>query len=79
MLACDFLTHVRASRTISNEQYAQLERLIFGAGTPTAEHLQMLRIISGYLKRPDPRWTDLMRRAVEAAAAQHEPELAKVA
>lgn len=79
MLTCDFLTHVRASRTISNEQYAQLERLIFGPDAPTIEHLEMLRIISGYLKRPDPRWTDLLQRAAEAAAPQHEPELAKVA
>ena len=69
MLACDFLMHVRASRAISGDQYSQLERLVFDGGGPSQEQLDILFIINSYLKRPDPRWADLMTRAALAVLA----------
>ena len=78
MLACDLLMNVRASRAISGDQVAQLERLVFGRGTPSRDQLDILFLIDTYLRRPDPSWADLLARAalaalVPAAEAQSRP------
>ena len=68
MLACDLLMNVRASRTISDEQMAQLERLVFGRGVPSRDQIDLLVLIDTYLRRPDPGWTELLARAVPATS-----------
>jgi len=67
MLACDLLMNVRASRAISEDQMVQLERLVFGLGTPSRDQIDLLFLIDTYLRRPDPGWTELLARAVPAA------------
>jgi len=80
MLACDVLMHVRASRSLSGEQVAQLEALVFGGGVPGPDQLDMLYLIDTYLRRRDPRWADLMARAALALVAAGEcAPLAKAA
>ena len=67
MLACDLLMNVRASRTISDDQMVQLERLVFGRGVPSRDQIDLLVLIDTYLRRPHPGWTELLARAVPAA------------
>ncbi len=62
MLTCDVLMHVRASRSLSGEQVAQLEALVFGAGVPGRDQIDILYLIDTYLQRRHPRWVDLMDR-----------------
>jgi hypothetical protein len=67
MLACDLLMEVRASRTITAEQVKQLDRLVFGAGCPSRDQLDLIFLIDTYLDRPDPRWAELFASAALAA------------
>jgi hypothetical protein len=66
MLACDLIMAVRASRAISNEQIAALEKLVFSGGTPSREQLDLFYLVDTYLQRRDPRWAELLARAAEA-------------
>jgi hypothetical protein len=85
MLTCDFLMHVRASRTIAREQIVQIERALFGSGKPSRHQLDMLFLVDTYLRRREPGWAELMTRARHTALAQLTEEaleaepLAKVA
>ena len=67
MLASDLLMDVRASRTISADQVAQLERMVFAGGTPNSDQLDLLFLMDTYLERSDPRWADLLERAAHEA------------
>jgi hypothetical protein len=73
MLACDLLMNVRASRTISGEQVAQLEKMVFADGGPSRDQLDFLCLIDTYLERPHPGWAPLFARAT-MAAFRHAPE-----
>ena len=68
MLACDLVMSVRASRTISAEQVERLDRIVFSNGAPSGDQLDLLHLIDSYLMRRDPRWADLLARAIEAGA-----------
>ena len=67
MLACDLVVQVRASRSMSGNQVLQLERMIFGAGKPSRDQLDLLFLIDTYLQRADPSWGELLGRAAMAA------------
>jgi hypothetical protein len=69
MLASDLVMQVRASRSVSREQAAQLERILFAGGCPTRDHLELLHLIDSYAVLRDPRWTELIERAAAAMAA----------
>jgi hypothetical protein len=69
MLACDLIMAVRASRAISNEQIAALEKLVFSGGTLSRDQLDLFYLIDTYLQRRNPRWIELLARAAEAALA----------
>jgi hypothetical protein len=69
MLASDLVMQVRASRSVSREQAAQLERILFAGGRPTRDHIELLRLIDSYAVQRDPRWTELIERATAAMAA----------
>ena len=69
MLASDIIMDVRASRTISPDQVATLERMVFGQGTPSGDQLDLLFLMDTYLQRPDPHWADLLARAAMIALA----------
>jgi hypothetical protein len=69
MLACDLMVEVRASRCLSADQIARLERAIFAGGNPTRDHLELLFLIDAYLERADPSWGDLLHRAAASALA----------
>jgi hypothetical protein len=73
MLACDLLMDVRASRTISDEQVAQLEKMVFADGGPDRDQLDLLCLIDIYLERPHPRWAPLFARAT-MSALRHAPD-----
>lgn len=68
MLACDLIVDVRASRALSAEQIARLERMVFAAGEPNRDHLELLLLIDTYLERRNPGWAELLARAAVAAA-----------
>ncbi len=67
MLACDLILEVRASRSLSADQVLRLERMVFGAGRPSRDQLDMLFLIDGYVVRADPSWGNLLARAAVAA------------
>ena len=67
MLASDLMVEVRASRSLSAEQVARLERVVFGEGTPDRDQLDLLFLIDTYLQRADPSWGDLLARAAMIA------------
>ena len=68
MLACDLVLEVRASRSVSAEQVSRLERMVFAKGAPSADDLNLLLTIDGYLRRYDQIWLALLERARIAAA-----------
>ena len=67
MLACDLMVEVRASRSLSGDQVSRLERMIFAAGKPSRDQLELLFLIDTYLERADPSWGSLLNRAAAAA------------
>lgn len=67
MLTSDLIMDVRASRTISSDQMASLEKMVFGSGSPSGDQLDLLYLMDTYLQRPDPRWADLLARAAMTA------------
>ena len=74
MLACDLMVEVRASRSLSGDQVTKLERMIFEAGKPDRDQLELLFLIDTYLERADPSWGELLHRAAASAlAGAHEP------
>lgn len=66
MLACDIILAVRTSRSVSADLVKSLERMVFGAGSPNREQLDLLLLIDGYALRADPSWAALLDRAVDA-------------
>ena len=66
-MACDLILEVRASRSLSADQVARLERFVFGAGRPSREQLDMLFVIDRYVVRADVSWGHLLARAAVAA------------
>ncbi len=66
MLACDLMVEVRASRSLSGVQVAQLERMVFGEGRPSSDQLDLLLLIDTYLQRADPSWGELLARAARS-------------
>jgi hypothetical protein len=69
MLACDLILEARASRSLSGDQVARLERMVFGGGEPSREQLDLLFLIDTYLERADPAWGALLARAAIKAFA----------
>jgi hypothetical protein len=69
MLASDLIMDVRASRTITADQVDQLEKMVFASGEPSVDQLDLLFLMDTYLRRPDPRWAELLERAAHAAMA----------
>lgn len=67
MLACDLIIDVRASHTISGEQLKRLEHMVFAAGAPGRDQLELLLILDTYLERKNPGWAQLLTRAADAA------------
>ena len=67
MLACDLMVEVRASRSLSGDQVSRLERMIFAAGKPSRDQLELLFLIDTYLERADPSWGSLLHRAAATA------------
>ncbi len=67
MLACDLLLQVRASRSVSGEQIRALDRMVFGAGKPSRENLDLILLIDRYVQRADPNWGALLARAALAS------------
>lgn len=76
MLASDLMVQVRASRSLSGNQVAQLERMVFGAGRPSRDQLDLLFLIDTYLQRADPSWGELLTRAAVTALVAAPGELA---
>jgi hypothetical protein len=70
MLASDLLINVRASRDISADQVLELERMVFAAGAPSRDQLDLLLQIDTYLQRSDPGWAKLLSRAAHEARPQ---------
>lgn len=68
MLACDLMVEVRASRSVSAEQAARVERIVFGGGEPDSEGLELIFAIDRYAERTDRRWDDLVAKAMCLAA-----------
>ena len=73
MLACDLMVEVRASRSLSGDQVTKLERMIFAAGNPSRDQLELLFLIDTYLERADPSWGSLLHRAASTALAGMQP------
>ena len=67
MLASDLVMDVRASRSISADQVERLERFVFANGAPSGDQLELLMLMDTYLQRRDPRWADLLSKAVLTA------------
>ena len=67
MLACDLVLQVRASRSLTGEQISYLDNIVFGAGKPSRENLDLIMLIDGYVQRADPSWGALLTRAAMAA------------
>jgi hypothetical protein len=59
---------VRASRSVSAEHAARLERIVFGGGGPDADGLELILAIDRYAERADRRWNDLVAKAMSLAA-----------
>jgi hypothetical protein len=74
MLASDLIMDVRASRSISPDQVARLERMVFANGAPSGDQLDLLLLMDTYLQRRDPRWADLLSRAALTALFPGETE-----
>jgi len=68
VLACDLIMEVRASRSVSAEQAARVERIVFGGGEPDSEGLELIFAIDRYAERTDRRWDDLVARAMRLVA-----------
>ena len=66
-MACDLMVEVRASRSLSGDQVTKLERMIFEAGNPDRDQLELLFLIDTYLERADPSWGELLHRAAASA------------
>lgn len=67
MLACDLIVEVRAARSVSAEQVAELERTMPLGGTVSDEMLDFFFAIDRYAERAAPAWTQLLARAVLSA------------
>ena len=79
MLACDLIVDVRASHTISGERLKRLEHMVFAAGAPGRDQLELLLLLDTYLERRNPGWAELLARAAEAADAATERSVASIA
>ncbi len=77
MLACDLILAVRTSKSVSADQVKSLERMVFGAGRPSLEQLELLFLIDGYALRADPSWAALLDRAAVGALVAAPGELAQ--
>ena len=66
MLVCDLVLEVRASRSLSADQVARLEREIFGQGNPSNDILAALPHIDMHACRADPTWAALLARVASA-------------
>ena len=69
MLACDLIMEVRASRSVSAEQAACVERIVFGGGEPDAGGLELIFAIERYAERADRLWDELVAKAMRLAAS----------
>jgi hypothetical protein len=67
VLACDLIMEVRASRSVSAEQAARVERMVFGGGRPAPDQLELIFAMDGYVERANPCWDDLVARATAAS------------
>lgn len=67
MLACDLVLQVRASRSLTCEQISYLDRIVFGAGKPSRDNLDLIMLLDRYVQRADPSWGALLARAAMAA------------
>ena len=79
MLACDLIVDVRASHSISPEQLRRLEHMVFAAGVPGRDQLELLLLLDTYLERKNTGWAELLARAAQAADAAIERPMASVA
>ena len=70
------MVQVRASRSLSGTQVAQLERMVFGDGRPSRDQLDLLFLLDTYLQRADPSWGELLTRAAVTALVTAPGELA---
>jgi hypothetical protein len=59
---------VRASRSVSAEHAARLERIVFAGGGPDADGLELIFAVDRYAERADRRWNDLVAKAMSLAA-----------
>jgi hypothetical protein len=59
---------VRASRSVSAEQAARVERIAFGCGEPGSDGLELIFAIDRYAERADRRWNELVAKAMCLAA-----------
>ena len=66
-MACDLVLQVRASRSVTADQIRALDRMVFGAGKPSRENLDLILLIDGYVQRADPSWGALRARAALAS------------
>ncbi len=66
-MACDLVLQVRASRSLTGEQINYLDKIVFGAGKPSRENLDLIMLIDRYVQRADPSWAALLARAAMAA------------
>lgn len=64
MLACDLIVEVRAARSVSAEQAAELERAMPTGQAVSHEMLDFLFTVDRYAERAAPAWTQLLARAV---------------
>ena len=64
MLACDLIMEVRASRSVTADHAARLERSMPIGSPVIAEQIDLLFQIDHYAERADPAWTKLLARAV---------------
>jgi hypothetical protein len=69
VLPCDLIVEIRASRTVSAEQAARVERMVFGDGRPAADQLELILAMDQYVQRADPCWDSLVARAAAASCA----------
>jgi hypothetical protein len=65
-MLCDLILEVRASRMLSADQVARIERAIDGCALDRHE-LDLLFLLDRYAERAHPSWWALLARAVAAA------------
>ena len=65
-MACDLIVQARASRRLSQQEIARLERLVFGGGGASRDGLEALLLIDTYIEAGDADWSNLLARAAAA-------------